>query len=84
MAIVSAIVTQDSQMKKLLYTAKKVSVTDSTILIAGESGAGKYILAKLIHDGIVQSKGHFFVLSSCRRFCSPRSLAETKPLLSGA
>jgi NtrC-family two-component system response regulator AlgB len=59
----SAIVTQNSRMQKVLDTAKKVAVTDSTILITGESGTGKTLLAKLIHDGSVRAKGPFAVVN---------------------
>src|SRR6185437_1803133 len=59
----SAIVTQNARMHKVLDTAKKVSTTDSTILITGESGTGKTLLAKLIHDGSVRAKGPFAVVN---------------------
>ena len=50
-------------MQKVLDTAKKVAVTDSTILITGESGTGKTLLAKLIHDGSARAKGPFAVVN---------------------
>jgi NtrC-family two-component system response regulator AlgB len=50
-------------MQKVLDTARKVAVTDSTILITGESGTGKTLLAKLIHDGSIRSKGPFAVVN---------------------
>ncbi len=59
----SGITTQNSKMQKVLDTAKKVAVTDSTILITGESGTGKTLLAKLIHDGSVRAKGPFAVVN---------------------
>lgn len=59
----SAIVTQNARMQKVLDTARKVAVTDSTILITGESGTGKTLLAKLIHDGSPRSKGPFAVVN---------------------
>ena len=59
----SAIVTENARMHKVLDTAKKVSVTDSTILITGESGTGKTLLAKLIHDGSARAKGPFAVVN---------------------
>ena len=52
----SAIVTKNARMQKVLDTAKKVAVTDSTILITGESGTGKTLLAKLIHDASPRAK----------------------------
>jgi NtrC-family two-component system response regulator AlgB len=59
----SAIHTQNPRMQKVLDTAKKVSATDSTILITGESGTGKTLLAKLIHDGSIRAKGPFAVVN---------------------
>lgn len=59
----STIVTANPKMQKLLDTSKKVAVTDSTILITGESGTGKTLLAKLIHDGSARSKGPFAVVN---------------------
>ena len=59
----SAIVTQNPKMQKVLDTAKKVAVTDSTILVTGESGTGKTLLAKLIHDASGRAKGPFAVVN---------------------
>ena len=59
----SAIVTLNAKMHKVLDTAKKVGVTDSTVLITGESGTGKTLLAKLIHDGSGRAKGPFAVVN---------------------
>src|SRR6478736_1209908 len=59
----SAIVTSNPRMQKVLDTAKKVAVTDSTILITGESGTGKTLLAKLIHDASPRAKNPFAVVN---------------------
>src|SRR3954469_8874539 len=59
----SSIVTKNARMQKALDTAKKVAGTDSTILITGESGTGKTLLAKLIHDGSQRVKGPFAVVN---------------------
>lgn len=59
----ATIVTKNQKMQKVLDTAKKVAVTDSTILITGESGTGKTLIAKLIHDGSVRAKGPFAVVN---------------------
>jgi len=59
----SGIVTHNPRMQKVLDTARKVAVTDSTVLITGESGTGKTLLAKLIHDGSPRQKGPFAVVN---------------------
>lgn len=59
----STIVSQNPRMHKLLETARKVAVTDSSILITGESGTGKTLLAKIIHDGSQRAKGPFAVVN---------------------
>lgn len=41
---------QNQRLRSTLSLAAKVAVTDSTILIQGESGAGKEVLAKAIHN----------------------------------
>jgi NtrC-family two-component system response regulator AlgB len=59
----STILTQNARMQKVLDTAKKVAVTDSTVLITGESGTGKTLLAKVIHDGSARQSGPFVVVN---------------------
>lgn len=59
----NAIVTKNVKMQKVLETARKVSSTDSTLLITGESGTGKTMLAKLVHDGSQRAKGPFAVVN---------------------
>jgi len=59
----SSIVSNNSKMLKILDTAKKVAVTDSTVLITGESGTGKTLLAKVIHDSSARAKGPFAVVN---------------------
>lgn len=44
-----AIVAQDPRTLTLLSMAKKVAVTDATVMLMGESGSGKEVLAQFIH-----------------------------------
>jgi len=41
---------QNSHLKETLVLAAKVARTDSTVLILGESGVGKEVLAKAVHN----------------------------------
>ncbi|MEN9722815.1 MAG: hypothetical protein RJB38_801 [Pseudomonadota bacterium] len=59
----SAISTKNLKMQKILDMAKKVAATDSTILITGESGTGKTLLAKTTHDASQRAKGPFAVVN---------------------
>lgn len=43
------IVAQSDAMKEIIETAKKVALSDATVLIRGESGTGKERIARLIH-----------------------------------
>jgi NtrC-family two-component system response regulator AlgB len=59
----STITTKNLRMQKVLDMARKVAATDSTILITGESGTGKTLLAKTTHDASQRSKGPFAVVN---------------------
>ncbi len=41
---------QNSRLKETLILAAKVAITDSTVLILGESGVGKEVLARAVHN----------------------------------
>ena len=43
------IIAEDNQMKEVVRLAKKVATTSSTVLITGETGTGKEIIAAFIH-----------------------------------
>jgi NtrC-family two-component system response regulator AlgB len=59
----STITTKNPRMQKVLDMARKVAATDSTILITGESGTGKTLLAKTTHDASQRAKGPFAVVN---------------------
>ena len=50
------------KMKKIFSDAKKVAQTDATVLITGESGVGKEVLARFIHKES-KRKGNFVAIS---------------------
>ena len=55
----SQIIGSSPQMKKIFATLERVMDTESTILITGESGTGKGILAKSIHYNSVRAGSPF-------------------------
>ncbi len=67
--------TNNDDMLDLIDMAMKVAVTESTILIQGESGVGKGILAKMIHDESLR-KTKAFVPVNCGAI--PLSLIEAE------
>ena len=50
-----------------ISTAKKVSVTDATVLLTGETGTGKEVFAQAIHFGSNRNKNNFIAVN-CAAF----------------
>lgn len=53
------IVGKNQQMLKIFDLIDTVAVTDSTVLIAGDSGTGKELIAKAIHNKSPRAKNEF-------------------------
>ncbi len=58
-----SIITKNPRMLELLETIKKVSSSDLPILISGESGVGKELIAKTIHNTSDRSEGPFIPIN---------------------
>jgi two-component system, NtrC family, response regulator AlgB len=54
----------DSRMLEVYETARKAAESDATILIRGESGTGKGVLARAIHDWSPRRGGPFATVSA--------------------
>ncbi|WP_432667676.1 aminotransferase class III-fold pyridoxal phosphate-dependent enzyme [Wukongibacter baidiensis] len=52
-------VVHSSEMKKIVTLATRVAPVDSTVLIQGESGVGKGVLSKLIHNNSKRRNGPY-------------------------
>jgi DNA-binding NtrC family response regulator len=63
------------RMQELLRLALKFAVSDVPILITGETGTGKEVIAKLIHAGSKWSRGPFVPYNSAT---VPRDLVESQ------
>jgi two-component system response regulator HydG len=57
------IVARSSGMRRLLGLVRRVSRVDSTLLITGESGAGKERVARMVHDLSPRSSGPFIAVN---------------------
>jgi PAS domain S-box-containing protein len=71
----SIIITADSRLKKILGHVSTIAQSDSTVLVEGESGTGKGLLAKAIHAASARRKGPM-VTVSCGAL--PESLLESE------
>ena len=58
------IVGSSPALKAVLSSIVKVAPTDSTVLITGETGTGKELIARAIHKGS-QRAGHAFITVNC-------------------
>ena len=56
------IIGSSDALKETIKTARQAAPTDATILIEGESGTGKGLLAECIHEASPRRKGKFVVI----------------------
>lgn len=57
------IITQDIKMKEIIKKTRMYARTELTILITGETGTGKELFARFIHDNSSRSNGPFIPLN---------------------
>lgn len=55
---IGEIITESEKMRAIVNLSERVATTDSTVLILGESGVGKGIIADLIHSLSARSECH--------------------------
>src|SRR5579884_262839 len=70
-----SVTSTDSKMRDVYSLASKVAPTDATVLITGETGSGKEVLARAIHKASRRGREPFVALA-----CSslPESLVEAE------
>lgn len=68
-------VSQSTVMKDLMFMIEKISHTPSNILITGESGSGKEVLARLVHQKGPSASKRFFAIN-CASI--PENLLESE------
>ncbi len=69
------IVGKSDRMKSVLVQAEQVAATDSTVLILGETGTGKELLARAIHE-MSNRKDKSFIVVNCAAL--PATLVESE------
>jgi PAS domain S-box-containing protein len=60
---VEGVVIESQVMKGIFETALKVANTEATVLVTGDSGSGKEILARVIHNHSEHKSGPFFKIN---------------------
>ena len=55
---------KNSEVLKILKTVDKLSLTDSRVLITGETGTGKELIARKIHKSSLRSENSFTVFNA--------------------
>lgn len=60
----SSMIAEDARSRRMLSIAKRVAQSDATVMITGESGVGKEVLAQYIHANS-NRKGQPFVAINC-------------------
>lgn len=71
----SGLVARSPAMRTLLEQARKVAAVDTSLLLGGESGAGKERIARLIHDHSARQTGPFVAINCA---AVPESLIESE------
>jgi PAS domain S-box-containing protein len=69
------VLTEHSRMKGIIEMALRVAAFDSTVLILGETGVGKEVIAKMIHDHSARKDGPFIKVNCA---AIPETLLESE------
>src|SRR5690348_2225305 len=69
------IVARSAKMQEVLALVERVAATPSTVLIGGESGVGKDLIARLIHQRSTRASGPFVKINST---AIPENLLESE------
>jgi DNA-binding NtrC family response regulator len=71
------VVARSAKMQEVLATVERVAPTNSTVLLGGESGVGKDLIARAIHEKSRRAAGPFIKINST---AIPENLLESELL----
>ena len=71
----SRIIGNSSAMRSLLEIVQTVARTDSTVLISGETGTGKELIGRAVHDASLRAGGTFSAINAA---AIPEALLESE------
>lgn len=57
------VIARSPAMRRLVDLARRIAKVDSTLLITGESGAGKELIARMVHDESVRAHSPFIAVN---------------------
>ena len=57
------LLSRDARMKQIFATVEAIADSDASVLIEGESGTGKTVLARALHEGSVRREAPFIVVN---------------------
>jgi DNA-binding NtrC family response regulator len=69
------VVARSAKMQEVLSAVERVALTNSTVLLGGESGVGKDLIARAIHEKSRRASGPFIKINST---AIPESLLESE------
>src|SRR5262252_3923276 len=69
------VVARSPKMQEVLATVERVATTNSTVLLGGESGVGKDLVARVIHEKSRRASGPFIKINST---AIPENLLESE------
>lgn len=71
----SRLIGESRELKNVIYIAKKVARTDTTVLLRGETGVGKELFARAVHEASPFSSGPFVAINMAS---IPETLIESE------
>ncbi|HUY02885.1 MAG TPA: PEP-CTERM-box response regulator transcription factor [Rhodocyclaceae bacterium] len=74
-AALAGIITRDPEMQRICRTIEKVAGTNATVLLLGDSGTGKEVLARALHE-LSPRRTQRFIAINCAAI--PESLLESE------